>query len=421
MKVLLTNPPWIFKQYGLWGWRIGVRAGSRWPFSVRGKALGYIPYPGFMGYATTYLQSQGVEAIFYDAVAWQHSYEEFFRRVDGYKPDIVIQEISTPSFAIDCDIARKLHARGYEVCFVGPHATAYAEELSRLPYVDYILKGAYEYPALTMCKERRKGIYDHAIAALDDLPYPWRDTDIIGQYRDYNCLKALMFPQLWVYASRGCVFQCDFCLWPHTMFERQCSLRAPEKVIAEIEDAVGRFGFKHIYFDDDTWNIGGEDRLRQLSDGLKRIGLPWSINARLDLSSKEMFRYFVESGCVGLRVGVESLSQRLLDTMHKGLTVDAIIDTIKFLETLDADIYLLFMHYLSGEQESDRIEQNRMIKKFGLRCQNPPCIPFPGTPYFKKLKEAGFGDSKPEEYDGGNIGVKLLKRIRAYSSKTHIS
>lgn len=417
MKVLLTNPPWIFKQYGFFGSRIGVRAGSRWPFSVKGKALGYIPYPGFMGYATTYLQSQGVEARFYDAVAWQHSYAEFFRRVDEYKPDIVIQETSTPSFDIDCTVAQKLHEQGYEICFVGPHASAYADEISKLPYVDYVLKGAYEYSAFTMCKERRKGVYDFAIASLDDLPYPWRDVEIVGQYVDTNCLKGFARPQLWVYASRGCVFQCDFCLWPHTMFEKQCSLRAPDKIIAEIEEAVGRYGFKHIYFDDDTWNIGGEERLRKICDGLKRIGLPWSVNARLDLSSQDMFAYFVESGCAGLRVGVESLSQRLLDVMHKGLTVDSIVDKIKYLEKLDVDVYLLFMHYLAGEQESDRLEQDRMIKKFGLRCQNPPCIPFPGTPYYKKLQGMGLGGVRLSDYDGGNIGAKLLKRIKQYSAR----
>jgi|GEM_PF-1046368 len=454
MKVLITNPPWLYRK-GL-SLRFGVRAGSRWPFSyeiptfynqfssllkllkekkfkdiyfrVKTKlkkekevALKrpcpiYVPYPIFMGYATSYLISKGIDAIFYDAAAEFHNYQTFFKKVKRINPDIIIQETSSASFNLDLEIAKKLHEK-YEVCLVGPQATAWAEKIINLPYVDYVLKGAYEYSALEMVRTRRKGIYEYNVADLDDLVYPYRDKKIIWHYRDFNCLKKLSFPQLWVYASRGCIFRCDFCLWVNVMYKHKLSLRKPQNIIDEIDNMVSKYNFKHIYFDDDCFNIGPEERLREIADGLNKIGLPWTINARLDLCDKEMFRYFVERGCVGLRLGVESLSQRFLDLINKDLKVEEIIDKIKFLEKLDVDLYLLFMHYVPGETEEDRKIQEAEIKKLGHRFQNPPCIPYPGTPYYQKIIQSGFNleELNFEEFDAGNLGNNLINVIKKFT------
>lgn len=427
-KILITNPPWI-KGKGLLKERYGVRAGSRWPFTIPFWQLFryqprsipyYAPYPLFMGYATTYLQSQGIEAKFYDAVAYRHDYQTFYKEVDKFKPDIVIQETSTPSFPLDLEIAKKLHQK-YEIVLVGPHATAFAEKLIKLSFVDYVLKGEYEFSSLEMIKTKRKGIYQaQRVANLDVLPYPYRDKETIGFYREQCCRKDLAFPQLWIYAGRGCAFSCEFCLWVHTMYNKRFTLREPKKVIAEIEDAISKYGIKYILFDDDCWNLGGDERLMKMADELKKLNLPWSILARMDTCTRDTFKYLVDRGCVAIRLGVESLSQRLLDSVGKHLTVEKITETISFLKTLDVDLYLCFVHYIPGETEKDRREQMENIKKLGLRYQNPPLIPFPGTPYYEKLVKEGFDPEKRvnwDEYDGGKIGLGLEALVKEYSEK----
>jgi len=422
MKVLITNPPWTFKQHGFLN-RIGFRAGSRWPFSLPvfcDWRKSYRPYPGFMGYAASYLKSKGVDVKFYDAIGARDSYQIFFKKLDEFKPEIVIQETSAPTFDSDLEIAKKIRKKGCQLALVGPQATAFSQELIKLPFVDYVLEGAYEVSSSEMVKTKRKGVYESKFIDLDHLPYPYRDKEVIHYYRDYNCSKNLAFPQLWVYASRGCVFACDFCLWIHTMFGKKYSLRSPGSILDEIEAMVSKYNFKHIYFDDDSWNIGPEYRLRQIAEGLKKIGLPWTIHARLDTSSKDSFKYFVDRGCSGLRVGVESLSQRLLDATNKGLKVETIIDKLEYLKKLDVDLFLLFMHYLPGETQADRVEQAGYLKKLGLRYQNPPCIPFPGTPYYQQMADKGF-DLKNlaqwSEYDGGVIGKNLVRLVKDYSQK----
>ena len=424
-KVLITNPPWIIKT-SQGNERFGIRAGSRWPLTVKAYTPNtYSPYPAFMGYAVSYLQSQGIEAKFYDAIANRHDYAAFYKKVDEFRPDIIIQETSTPSFNVDIEITKKLHEK-YETCLVGPHATAFAEELVNLHQVDYILKGMYEYSSLDMINTRRKGVYDFKLVKnIDTLPHPYRDKTIIHHYRESVCKKKLDFPQLWLYGSRGCAFNCDFCLWVHTMYSNKLVLREPSKILDEADKMVSEYGIKYIIFDDDCWNLGGRERIEKIADGLHEIGLPWSTIGRMDTCDKDVFKYLVDRGCVGLRLGVESLSQRLLDKVDKKLKVDQIIDMINYLKTLDVSLFLLFMHYIPGETWMDRLKQNIMIRRIcsgnkNIRYQNPPCIPFPGTPSYKKLLERGADPKKINnwsEYDGGNLGVNLLNLTRKYSKK----
>lgn len=423
MKILVTNPPWIFGK-GLKK-RFGLRAGSRWSFSIPYYPffhfrIGYNPYPGFMGYTVSYLQSQGIDARFYDAIACRHSYTTFYKNVDSFKPDIIIQETSTPSIEIDLEIAKRLHEK-YEVCLVGSHASLDAQNLIQLPFVDYILKGEYEYSSLEMVKTRKKGVCESQhIKDLDDLPYPYRDKEIIHHYREYDCKKNLKFPQLWIYGSRGCAFDCSFCLWVHQIYNKKFALRKPQNILREVDDMCKKYDFKYIEFDDDTWNMGKKERLMEIADGLKEIGVPWSILCRLDITDKDSFKYFVDRGCAGIRLGVESLSQKLLDRTNKKLKVETMIDKINFLKTLDVSIKLTFMHYIPGETEEDRIIQNQKIKELGVKYQNPPCIPFPGTPYFNQILNSEFGHelkSIPyKDYDGGKIGERLKKVALRYAT-----
>ena len=422
-KVLITNPPWIVEDK-LGRKRYGIRAGSRWPLTVKAyRHETYSPYPGFMGYATAYLQNEGIETKFYDAIAERHNNETFFRTVNEFVPDIIIQETSTPSFNVDIGIAEKLHEK-YEVCLVGPHATTFAESLIKIPYVDYILKGEYEYSSLEMVKTKRKGIYElNKVKDLDELPYPYRDEKIIHNYRESICEKKLQFPQLWVYGSRGCTFHCDFCLWVHTMYDNKLESREPTKILDEVNNMVTKYGFRYIMFDDDCWNLGGKARIMEIADGLQEIGLPWSTIGRMDTCDKDMFKYIVDRGCVGLRLGVESLSQRLLDKIDKKLKVENIINVIDYLKTLDVSLFLLFMHYIPGETWLDRLRQKIMIKNICLgnkhiRYQSPPCIPFPGTPYYQQFLKKGVVPEKLtnwNEFDGGNLGTNLLDLVKKYS------
>ena len=102
MSILFSNPPWWENQEsrGLFRkkrWRRGVRAGSRWPFTYIGrsspdksKTKDYIPYPYFLGYATTYVADKiGKDKVFFrDSIALSESYKSFYEYVETIKDKI---------------------------------------------------------------------------------------------------------------------------------------------------------------------------------------------------------------------------------------------------------------------------------------------------------------------------------------------
>ncbi|MFQ6042068.1 MAG: glycosyltransferase, partial [Candidatus Poribacteria bacterium] len=158
VKVLLANPPWRK------GNRYGVRAGSRWPFTMEiGNAPipGYVPFPFFLAYATANLKKHGIEAIIVDAIAEGLTDEEFIYRVRGYKPDLILIETATASIDVDLNMAERLKAEcdnDVYIALSGTHATVMKESLLKEhEYIDFILYGEYEFTLLELAQCLQNG------------------------------------------------------------------------------------------------------------------------------------------------------------------------------------------------------------------------------------------------------------------------
>ncbi|HNY13811.1 MAG TPA: hypothetical protein PKK26_19680, partial [Candidatus Wallbacteria bacterium] len=81
--------------------RYGVRAGSRWPWTMP-TPPGAVHFPFMMAYAASLLRSKGVKVDIFDAVADnEHSYRDFIAKIKKENADIVVIETSTPTIDID--------------------------------------------------------------------------------------------------------------------------------------------------------------------------------------------------------------------------------------------------------------------------------------------------------------------------------
>jgi radical SAM superfamily enzyme YgiQ (UPF0313 family) len=226
---------------------------------------------------------------------------------------------------------------------------------------------------------------------LDSLPFPFRDYKSATKY--YDPSMATPKPQLQVYAGKGCPFRCTFCSWPQNMYFGNVSLRDPKKIAQEIRENVKKFGFKSIFFDDDTFNLGN-DRISQLCDELKVIGLPWTMMGRLDCSPDWLFDKMVESGCVGMRFGVESFDLGVLATINKGLEKTDFLNTLRHLSEKYPElmIHLTMMKDLPGQTEEIHLRDLEILKELGYSTENhrrnyqlSSCVPFPGTKMYADL------------------------------------
>ncbi|NKD76843.1 radical SAM protein [Haematospirillum sp. H1815] len=418
--------PWLRKIPGirfLWrrlgigrGIRYGVRAGSRWPWTMD-VPHGGPHYPFFMGYAASLVAADGHQVNIIDAVSdEEYSYERFLKRVSDWKPDLIVQECSTPTVDIDLWMARKL-AKIADLAVAGPHFTE-NEIVSQVqrdyPEIKYILRGEYIYGAQKLVRELRPGVYEgQVVTDLDTIPFPFRDYPAALNYYDPSMPTAR--PQLQIYGSKGCPFKCTFCVWPQAMFQKKVSLRDPERIAAEIREAVALYGYRSIFFDDDTFNMGTE-RISRLCDLLKEIGLPWTMMGRLDISPDWLYEKMVDSGCVGMRFGIETFDLQVLARVKKGIERKDFRGTLERLCTKYPNLmlHITMMRDMPGQSEEAHQLDMEIIHGLGFTVDNmrrsyqlSHCSPFPGTEMYKELKagdaEAVLHDFR--KYDGGQETV----------------
>jgi radical SAM superfamily enzyme YgiQ (UPF0313 family) len=370
-----------------------------------------------MGYAASLVATDGHMVNIIDSVAdEEYSYKHFLKRVSAWQPDLIVLECSTPTIDIDLWIAEKL-AEIAEVAVAGPHFTGdetVADLQKNHPFIKYILKGEYIYGVQDMVRRMEPGVYEaRVVSDVDTIPFPFRNYPAAKKYFDPTMPTPK--PQLQIYGSKGCPFKCTFCVWPQAMFQKKVSLRSPERIAAEIREAVALNGYKSIFFDDDTFNMGTE-RISKLCDHLKEIGLPWTMMGRLDISPDWLYDKMVESGCVGMRFGIETFDLDVLARVKKGIERKDFRGTLERLSSKYPNIFIhiTMMKDMPGQTEETHQLDLKTIHGMGYSTtdmrrsyQLSHCSPFPGTEMYEQLKSAGDSVVLQDfrKYDGGQDTV----------------
>ena len=118
--------------------------------------------------------------------------------------------------------------------------------------------------------------------------------------------------QVAVQITRGCPFNCDFCLVSN-IFGRQMRFRDIGNVIEEIKNLPS----KYVFFVDDNLTIN-KPYAHELIHQLKPLGISWACMSSIDVADDEaLLREMAESGCFNILIGFESMNPESLDEVHK--------------------------------------------------------------------------------------------------------
>jgi radical SAM superfamily enzyme YgiQ (UPF0313 family)/MoaA/NifB/PqqE/SkfB family radical SAM enzyme len=441
MKIVLVNLPW--KKGRFWG----VRAGSRWPHIKTLQEKNYSPFPFFLAYAAALLKRENFEVKLIDALAEEIHTPLFLKMVVEEKPNLLVAETSTPSLYNDLEILKKV-PNGIPIALCGPEANIRTLDfLSQNKFIDFVFIGEYEYTLLELAQRLKKRknldgllglIYRSKadlkinparplVEELDMLPWPIRESLPMERYNDNP--GGIPVPSVQMWTSRGCPYQCTFCVWPQLMYRKnRYRIRSITKVVDEMGYLVRNMGFKSIYFDDDTTNIG-KLRMLELSKEIKRrrLNVPWAMMARADLMDEEILDSLKAAGLYAVKYGVESAEQGLLDRIHKNMDIEKTERMIRFTKSLGIKTHLAFTFGLPGETaQTIQKTVDLAIKLNPDSVQFSITTPFPGTQYFDDLNERGYIVSRIcSDYDGNSksvlrtesLGPKELEKAKQYANK----
>jgi len=195
-------------------------------------------------------------------------------------------------------------------------------------------------------------------------------------------LRRKSFNILPIITTRGCPYDCDFCSVTN-IYGKKIRHIPVENVV---KDIVASGSKKVLFYDDNI--IGQSKYAKELFKAIKPLKIKWGGQATISLiNDTELLQLAVESGCMGLLIGLESISEYQMDSMKKCIKNRdqlklALRDIMKMGILVHATIIFGF--------DSDTIEVFEDTVRFLIDCKISSvsfCIltPLPGTRTYENL------------------------------------
>ncbi len=227
-----------------------------------------------------------------------------------------------------------------------------------------------------------------------------------------------------VQTKRGCPFTCSYCTYPIIEGSRVRVRPIPE-IIAELRGLVEQFGVSYIYFVDDIFNYP-PDFAEELCRAMVGAKLPinWSAFINPAFMPPSLLQVMQEAGCDAVEFGTDSGSPKILKSLGKSFTVDAIRAASRLCRELGVD----FTHYLlfggPGEDQEtieesfslmDEVAPTAVIAMIGIRI-------YPGTAIHGQALAEGLIDGatsllEPVFYISPSIRDSLCDMITVLAKK----
>jgi radical SAM superfamily enzyme YgiQ (UPF0313 family) len=275
-------------------------------------------------------------------------------------------------------ISKSFRERRIPVVMGGIHPTVMPEEAAL--HADAIIIGEAEPVWHRVIADLSAGSLQsrYQSANLDDLtglPLPRRELLKTERYLTTNVVQT----------ARGCPNGCAFCT-VSTVAGRRYRFRPINEVVEEIRTLGGWIGF----VDDNI--TGNPKRAKELFEALIPLKIQWVGQGDLDIAKDpELLKLAVRSGCQGMFIGLESLSQDNLRSTSKVPNIGKdMSEAIKAIHNAGVEIIGSFVLGLDGDVPSTFRRTVEFANKHKLAAaQFSVLTPFPGTAVYRQFEREG--------------------------------
>lgn len=392
-----------------------------------------------VSYLASYLISKGIDCRIFDANFHNWTEEETLKKIVGYHPNLIGISSMTHEIILSDHLAGQIKKKLKKVPVVigGCHLTALPKEtMVEFSHFDYGIYGEGEKTLLDLAKlvmEGKQGqrkkilslVYrdkeNHIVVnppaarltadELNSLPYPAYDQyyawpkDLSGK-NDYYVIMA----------SRGCPYNCAFCM---RVLGRQVRRRSPESIIKEMEYALKRYKAHTFQFCDEIFLFNDRITFETLALIKKRFSedkIRWQGLTRANLVTEELIKAARQSGCYTLDIGIESGNDEILKRIDKRITTQQAEKAVGIIKKAGISVSAYFILGHPGET----VKTIKDTIKFAARL-NPNSlalgimVPYPGTRIYEMAKNRDWGYrllncdwSKYDKYGGRALELKGL-------------
>ncbi|MFA5147111.1 MAG: radical SAM protein [Candidatus Omnitrophota bacterium] len=276
----------------------------------------------------------------------------------------------------------------------GVHPSIMPDELMGNPYIDYIFKGEAEITLPRVAGDIASGAMKSKViqGEMPDLEkIPFEDRSLFP-ILEAPMVPFLKMPFITATAGRGCVYNCNFCQpAERKIFGSKVRRVSVERFMEELTMTRDRVGLNSLMIHDDCLleDIRWVEKFLRFY-GTKGFGKPFVCQSRADIIVKhpDLFRDMKRHGLALLLVGFESGSQRILDFLRKGTTVEQNYRAGAICKRLGIRVFANFILGIPTETKEEVMETVKMIEKIRPYVPSPTFYtPFPGSDLFEYCKE----------------------------------
>jgi radical SAM superfamily enzyme YgiQ (UPF0313 family) len=340
------------------------------------------------------------------------------------KPDILGVYTDTLMFKDAIKVAKIAKNMSINVIFGGPHPTIMPEITIKNEAVDSICIGEGEitFKDYIDCyysdknfkrvdgiwfKENNQIIKNkprEPIKDLDIIPFPAMDLfDIENYINKFVQLDSYSpnFRGVSIIISRGCPFMCSYCQPTlQKVFGSKVRIRSPKNVVDELKEIKKKYNINAFYFQDDTLTAF-KKWIKEFCYLYKKenLDLLWACNTRADTVDFDTLKMMRGAGCVKIKVGIESITDRIRNGIYKkNITYYQIRILIESCSKLKIQVAGFFMLGAPTETQKEVMDTIRFAARSKLTEANfSITTPLPETGLYNFVKEHGW--SLPNDFN----------------------
>ncbi|MCU1322812.1 MAG: Radical domain protein [Acidobacteriaceae bacterium] len=360
-------------------------------------------------YLCSHLRRAGFDVDVFDTTF--SSREALFQHLRTESPSVlgIYANLMTRINAIEImSVAREA---GWRVIVGGPEPGAYAQEYLEAG-AEFVVSGEGEATLEELLTALRDGAHNSdaswrskiagvayldeqkyfrqnpsraQIADLDSQPWPARHAIDVQRYvdtwRTHHQQGSVNF-----ITARGCPYKCRWC--SHQVYGQTHRRRNPIRVVDEVEWLLQRYNPDIVWVSDDVFTINHE-WIRQYATEMRRrnLRIPFECISRADRLNEEMLDLLAELGCFRIWIGSESGSQRLLDSMDRGVKVEQVQRAVEMSRARNIQSGMFLMWGYEGEEMQDIEATIRHVSKTKPDVFfTTVSYPIKGTPYYQQVQ-----------------------------------
>ncbi|MBI5056681.1 MAG: B12-binding domain-containing radical SAM protein [Nitrospirae bacterium] len=260
-------------------------------------------------------------------------------------------------------------------------------------------------------------------ANLDDLPFPAWDLLPLQNYWRLGYAHGPLASDKYLplLSSRGCAYNCGFCIMPEVS-DRKWQARSARNVVDEIEYFQKKYGVNEFHFEDVNPTLN-KKRIKEFCRLLneRNIRITWKLaqGTKLESLDSEAIDLMAGAGCNYVSMSPESGSKRILKLMNKPVDIDHAVEMFSLMNRKGIYTQACFVLGYPGENDPDRQQTAGLVRQLAKVGVDEVALfiitPMPGSQiyqqYLNKFQDLNQLTFTPKWRDDYSTVAKFRKSI----------